>query len=484
MSVLFTAACGSSLAGEDAGPDVRSDTDSHDANADAAMDEGDADEIGRTLDQGRGDAFGSDAAVVGDAVTDAPIAEDGGAPIRSAFPGASGHGRGTLGARSCATVPAVYTVSDEPTLREALQASGCRVVLFERSGRYALSSNLRVRQPGLTLLGHTAPEPGVMLTGRTLLINAGEVIVRGLAIRGGRDLPGGDTLAVVSRDAPIDHVIIDHVDATWFRDGAFDINGESHPVTNVTIQWSVLGEGDDRHNLASLANNATGGSMPDRVTWYRNFFFSANGRTPRPEQFVNAEVINNVVYNWGSRATQAEQNSRFNAIGNRYVAGPSTRGLERCVDVSDAEVSLFVRGNVGCRRESDALDELLIVSGPTAGVSATTASAPNSGYDYAALPNGLDITEAVVEGAGAWHHDEVRRRMTSQFGDGTEEGPFLEADFPDYPNYETARVDHAAAFAAWLTTAALPADTGMAERVVLDGHDMLAVEHYAESLIR
>jgi hypothetical protein len=86
-----------------------------------------------------------------------------------AFPGAWGGGMYTAGGRG-GKVFVVTSLEDSGpgTLREALEAGGARVVVFNVAGVINLKDRIRIRAPYITIVGATAPGDGVCVAGNTV----------------------------------------------------------------------------------------------------------------------------------------------------------------------------------------------------------------------------------------------------------------------------------------------------------------------------
>lgn len=129
-----------------------------------------------------------------------------------AFPGAEGHGRYVTGGRGGKVVH-VTNLNDSGTgsFREAVK-TGKRIIVFDVAGVIALKSELKIGD-NITILGQTAPSPGITL--RYYTVQPGNNnIIRFLRIRRGEE-----------KD------INDGADATWQRnktgiiDKVSDVNG-------------------------------------------------------------------------------------------------------------------------------------------------------------------------------------------------------------------------------------------------------------------
>src|SRR5262252_6758686 len=69
------------------------------------------------------------------------------------------------------------------SFREALEAGGPRIVVFNVSGVIRLKDRIRVRAPYITIAGSTAPGDGVCIAGQTVELETHDVIVRHMRFR-------------------------------------------------------------------------------------------------------------------------------------------------------------------------------------------------------------------------------------------------------------------------------------------------------------
>ena len=112
-----------------------------------------------------------------------------------AFPGAEGHGRYTTGGRGGEVVH-VTNLNDSGTgsLRDAVSKAK-RIVVFDVGGIIELRSELTIKD-NITILGQTAPAPGITLRYYTVRPGANNVI-RFIRIRRGQEVnvnEGADAL--------------------------------------------------------------------------------------------------------------------------------------------------------------------------------------------------------------------------------------------------------------------------------------------------
>jgi hypothetical protein len=250
-----------------------------------------------------------------------------------AFPGAEGFGADATGGRG-GKVYIVTSLNDSGpgSLREAVEARGPRIVVFDVSGIIELRSPLRIRNGDLTIAGQTSPE-GVTLTNYSFEVRAENVIIRHLRIRLG-DAKRQEVDAVLIRDSK--NVILDHITASWGVDETLSIVDSDL----VTVQWSIVSEALNNsfhskgaHGYGSLIRGKAG----ERISIHHNLYAHNRGRNPRPGNYTNRfadpvgllmDFRNNVIYNWGGGSAGNNEDedtiTKYNFIGNYYKRGPNS----------------------------------------------------------------------------------------------------------------------------------------------------------------
>jgi hypothetical protein len=226
------------------------------------------------------------------------------------------------------------------TLRSCVEASGPRTCVFEVGGVIALSTDLKIKSPYITVAGQTAPEPGISLVNAGIRVATHDVLIQHLAIRPG-DSPEGSPPQErdgISIGAPppqmVRNVVIDHVSLTW----AIDENlSTGYDLTrDITIANSIIAEGlyDSIHPKGPHSKGILIGDYSKRISLQRNLLANNEERNPYLKPGTQVEFINNVVYGWGPRGPWSlcnlTNNEDFNEpvllnfIGNVYRAGPSS----------------------------------------------------------------------------------------------------------------------------------------------------------------
>jgi pectate lyase len=126
-----------------------------------------------------------------------------------AFPGAEGHGRYVTGGRGGQVIHVTnLNDSGSGSFREAVKGSSKKIVVFDVAGVIALKSNLNIGA-NTTVLGQTAPAPGITLRYYTVNPNGNNIIIRYLRFRRGQEKDVNDG-ADASTARHFTGIIIDH----------------------------------------------------------------------------------------------------------------------------------------------------------------------------------------------------------------------------------------------------------------------------------
>jgi hypothetical protein len=257
-----------------------------------------------------------------------------------AFPGAEGGGAYSFGGRG-GKVFVVTSLEDSGpgTLREACEAGGPRIVVFNVTGNIHLKDRIRVRAPYITIAGQSAPGDGVVVSGASFAIDTHDVVIRYMRFRRGE-------MNVANRDDslggnPIGNIMIDHCSCSWGLDenmsfyrhmygGEYTslaagnrpthINAEKLPTVNVTIQWSISSEALNTFNHAF---GSTIGGL--NSTFHHNLWACNAGRNPSVGMWGDFTFVNNVLFNWVHRSVDGGDHlSYFNIYNNYFKPGPAT----------------------------------------------------------------------------------------------------------------------------------------------------------------
>jgi hypothetical protein len=355
-------------------------------------------------------------------------------PRHLAFPTAEGYGRFAIGGRG-GKVYEVTTLEDggPGSLREAVEASGPRTIVFRVGGTIELKRKLIVSHPYCTIAGQTAPGDGILLKGFTSAAGGThDVILRYLRIRVGDE--SGQTLDG-SGLGGCDNAITDHCSISWSIDEAFSSRG----AKNITLQRSIISEplnmSVHSHYVGTGKGHSFAGSISGNIgSFHHNLLVNCAGRnwslagglTQGGEFDGDLDIRNNVVYNWVHRTTDGGV-KRLDYVGNYYIPGPATTFLHLLdpdagihTKTPDDFQRIYMAGN---RMEghpefdNDNWKGALLRSekdgGPGTGAGLARIKIANPMFEsYVKTESALDAYKSVVADVGANipHYDSVDRR--------------------------------------------------------------------------
>lgn len=246
-----------------------------------------------------------------------------------AFPGAEGFGRFARGGRG-GDVFHVTTLDDDGpgSLRDGIRtATGPRTILFDLSGTIALKTPLVIDKSQITIAGQSAPGAGICVRDQTFrLKNASHIVIRYIRFRlGDRNKPVPSGPDCLNTD-DVDHVIFDHITASWGIDGNHDLRRGG----NFTLQWSIYAEALNHsiHKKGSHAMLASFRDLTASISLHHNLFASSRerhptlGGSPRTDPKAIVDFRNNVIYNVEGATNLG--NCRVNLVNNYYRPGPNS----------------------------------------------------------------------------------------------------------------------------------------------------------------
>ena len=270
-----------------------------------------------------------------------------------AFPGAEGHGRYVTGGRG-GTVVHVTNLNDSGTgsLRNAVNGSN-RIVVFDVAGIIELKSDLVIKS-NITIMGQTAPSPGITVRYRTVRPNGNNIIIRFIRFRRGEEKDVNDGAdAIWTRNYT--GMILDHCSFSW----SIDEIASFYDNRNFTMQWCTLGEAlaNPGHTKGEHSYGGIWGGKG--ASFHHNFLCHMQNRAPRfcgaryawegydKTKYANpiqAEIVdfrNCVMYNWGNGngCYGGTGGGQINIVNNYYKAGPGTANKTRVTQVSVATSS-------------------------------------------------------------------------------------------------------------------------------------------------
>lgn len=304
-----------------------------------------------------------------------------------AFPGAEGYGRFARGGRG-GKVYEVTSLNDSGpgTLREAVEASGPRTVVFRVGGAIALKSKLVVRNPYLTVAGQTAPGDGICIKSYTFgCFETHDVIIRYVRIRLG-DESGLTQDGCGARGC--DHVIFDHCSISWSIDEGFS----SREGRNITFQHCIIAEalhlaGHKKYRGTGKGHSFAGSISGNIGSFHHNLLANCTGRNwslaggldrTGTKLAGRLDIRNNVVYNWRDRTTDGGVRA-LNFVNNYYLPGPATKVFTLLKpDPGDPERGMrtYMDGNVIEGKPDFDVDNWKAAVGPADGLAKVRSEKP------------------------------------------------------------------------------------------------------------
>ena len=274
-----------------------------------------------------------------------------------AFPGAEGHGRFVTGGRG-GEIRHVTNLNDkgDGSFRSAVSGNSKKIIVFDVAGVIALNSDITIGG-NTTILGQTAPSPGITL--RYYTVNPGaNNIIRFIRFRRGQERNVNDG-ADASTQKQKTGIMIDHCSFSW----SIDEVASFYDNNNFTMQWCTIAEsltnaGHDKgahgyggiwggklasfhHNMiAHVANRGPrfNGARYDWQGFTNNYDYSTYN-WENPTQAENVDFRNCVMYNAQGTCYGGPGGGQINMVNNFYKAGPCGSGNQERLTIVTVSAS-------------------------------------------------------------------------------------------------------------------------------------------------
>ena len=246
-----------------------------------------------------------------------------------AFPGAEGFGRYATGGRG-GVVRHVTNLNDSGTgsLREALNGTAKKMIVFDVSGTIHLTSALHITS-NTTIAGQSAPGDGICIADYPCDIKGNNVIVRYMRFRlGNKNITkngadGWDGFGSLD----CNNIIIDHCSVSWSADECLSMSG----CRDITVQWCMVTQ-SMTYSGHTKGNHGYGGNWGGAGSSYHHNLMAHHGsRTPRlgprptTQLDERMDMRNNVMYNFGGNGCYGGEAMKVNIVNNYYKPGPATK---------------------------------------------------------------------------------------------------------------------------------------------------------------
>lgn len=245
--------------------------------------------------------------------------------------------------------------SGSGSLRDALLMTVPRIIVFDVSGRVHLTSMIELidENSDFTILGQTAPEGGITISGKPLQLGGGygranqpcnNVIIRFVRFRNGSYTGVGDEYlhnGLISTGT--DGLVVDHCSFSFNDDQAISLIASYGNLDNITVSRCVFSE-----NATGLVLGLNTQPMETRdISIHQNLFKDQMHRQPNYGGVGQIDIVNNVHDNFPSRLVN------INSSGSKdvnYIANYIRRGASSTNDSpnkvqSPADVSIYTRDN-------------------------------------------------------------------------------------------------------------------------------------------
>ncbi|MCB0335988.1 MAG: hypothetical protein KDD62_06765 [Bdellovibrionales bacterium] len=358
------------------------------------------------------------------------------------FPTAKGYGTDTVAGsgrnlrKPQSTIVRVINLSDDGpgSLRACAESvKGPRTCVFETSGVINLRKPLKIDKPYLTIAGQTAPEPGLMLRGAGIRVATHDVLIQHLRIRVGDAMSGPDPrtrdgISIGADSKSSYNVVIDHCSVSWAIDE--NLSTWYADTRDITISNTLVAEGLDNsiHPKGPHSKGVMFGDGSQRISFHHNLVANHVERNPYLKPGTSVEVVNNVVYGWGSKggwmlanlsdSSRIGDPVRLNFVGNYYKPGPHSVHEEALFAKPAVETSrIFAKANIGPTRMQDVGNEWLISNLPEKPFRLSTPAVRPTGI-VERKPE--DSYQFVLNNAGAYpaFRDKVDARVVQEVREG------------------------------------------------------------------
>lgn len=268
-----------------------------------------------------------------------------------AFDGAVGFGKYTIGGKG-APIYRVTTLKDngQPgSLRYGIMLKKPRQIHFDVSGVIFLLKPLKIKHGHISMLGQTSPN-GIAIVGAPVTINASQVIIRHLRFRLGTY--GYEDDALFARY--VSDVMVANCSFSWGTDETVSLYGNSR----LTLQNSIIANSLN-NSIHKKGQHGYGGIWGgNKASFINNLIANHKSRTPRinghrlntpyPQQEEYVELINNVIFNWGSNSVYGNESGRVSIVNNYYIPGPDSKVrhfFDQSYHENNPKYQLFLTGN-------------------------------------------------------------------------------------------------------------------------------------------
>ena len=301
------------------------------------------------------------------------------------FPGAQGFGTLSPGGRG-GTVCKVTNLhsTGKGSLRDCVERSGPRMVIFEVGGTIVLDDALKIDNPFISIYGQTAPGDGILVRmsleskETPLRVRTHDVLVQHLRLRA-----GSSSLSTCCRDGAgvggsgkdVYNVVLDHNSISW---GTDQIAHTWYAVHDVTFSRNIISESlhDNGSNDEGPAGRGLiiGSAGSHSISLHKNLIAHSYQRNPLVKTSGVVDVTSNLIYHWVSRGGQQHSEypgMKVNWVKNKWIALLNLQESSQNSAIGwgdihllkkSADVKAYFEGNLGHNRPDHSLPEWSIAN--------------------------------------------------------------------------------------------------------------------------
>jgi len=376
-----------------------------------------------------------------------------------------GWASGTSGGRGGRIVRVSNLNASGPgSYREAVEAQGPRIVVFEVGGVIDMGgNNITIKHPHLTIAGQTAPHPGITVIKAQTNIATHDVIIQHMMFRPGefgRVKRSGHDQDGIATVGAAHHVIVDHCSLSWATDENLSVGGPrfvgagpddwrrntSHAIT---YSYNLIYEGL-AHSVHEKGEHSKGTLVHDNATeilLFGNVYASNRERNALFKGGAQAAMVNNLIFNPGLKAVHYNLvahewsghdyvSGKVTLVGNVYRHGPDTKANTPLFALGGhGDVELYLQDNIAVNDVGQAVAHIGVYTASQARI--LTVEKPYLPPDIKVFP-AQDLERALPLAAGArpWARDPIDFKLLSDVAEGR--GQIIDSEVDNamgYPRY-------------------------------------------------
>jgi hypothetical protein len=429
------------------------------------------------------------------------------------FPDAEGFGKFATGGRGGQIIKVTNLNDNGPgSLRDAIEQTFPRIIIFEVSGTIYLKSRLKIKNGNVTIAGQSAPGHGITLAHYNFYVEAENVIIRHIRSRlSAAANQQDDAFNCISSN----NVIIDHCSFSW----SVDEVASMYHNKNFTLQNCIIAE-SFHNSIHEKGPHGYGGIWGgDSASFHHNLIMHNTSRNPRMQGArwysnweEHVDFRNNVIYNWASNSIYGGEPSEIdgspvfiNLVNNYYKYGPSTGNSvkDRILDPDPDPIfgygKYYINGNYVYGFPEVTNDNWLGVDNISASIKDSIKSDTAFAFDINTIHTAEEAFNYVIQNAGTSipFRDTVDRRLLWEVANdtalnggnyGSNTGIVDNLDdvggYPDlFSNWSPLDTDSDGIPDFWETENGLDPNNPSDQHTIIEGKTYPAIEEYLNNIV-